>query len=204
MTHEKLDLDALLVELGVIETPGGSASLREYTEDDVLGLLRTLQAIQGKPEAGSVLVLADTLQGFCADAEAGRRAVDGLPLPRIMDAIAWLQTADQPNFVVPDEPDGVLVLAGQERAVRLSTVGVFRRLVAAGQVDMSGDVAGAVMQNADMIAGMIDGMTPEAWHALPRRQSAAAERYINELLNAGGAPAPAPKAPRKTRRRTKP
>jgi len=183
MTQRTLDLDALLLEPGRITAPdGSSALLREYNEDDVVGLLRVVQSIQGQPEAGSVLVLADALAGFCADAETGRRVIDALPLTRIMDAIVWLQTASQPDFTVADAPEGLVVLGGRERAVRVLTVGTFRRLAAAGAVDLSADVAGALVRNAETMAGMVEDMTVEEWLKLPRPQTAAIERYITELM----------------------
>jgi hypothetical protein len=201
MAQDQLNLDELLLEPGRIVAPdGGSASLRWYDEDDVIALLRVLQGIQGKPEASAVLVLADALVGFCADEEAGRRVVDCLPLPRIMDVIMWLQTADAADFAVPDAPDGEIVMDGAVRAVRLLTVGTFRNMVAGGGADLSGDVASALAQNAEVMASMVDGMTAEEWRSLPRQKSAAIERYVNGLLNARNVQVEAARPKARTRR----
>ena len=202
MAQRTLNLDELLLEPGRIIAPdGSSASLREYSEDDVVVLLHTLQSIQGQPEASSLTTLADAIIPFFADVEQGRRVVDSLPVTRLMDIIIWLQTADSNEFAAPTEPDGEIVLNGATRAVRLVTVGTFRKVSDTAQVNMTGDVTQAVTQNAEIMASMIEGMTAEQWRSLPRQRSAAIERYITELMSEASAQVAAvPKATPRARK----
>jgi hypothetical protein len=186
-SEKHFDADALLIGPTRLVAPdGSSASLKEYTEDDVLALLRVLQDIQKLPQAQMPLHLADALLLFFEDEEAGRRVVDALPLPRIMDVVTWLQEAISPTLTLPDAPDGEVKLGGQVRAVRIPTIGTYRDLAPAAA---EGDVYSIISQNAAVMASMVEGMTPEAWRALPRRQSAAVERYISDLMAETGAKA---------------
>lgn len=178
------DADALLLHPPRIIAPDGSnAILIDYTEDDLLGVLRVLQEVQDLPQAQIPLKLADALLGLCVDPEAGARCIDALPLPRLMDVIIWLQTAEEPTFIVSGEPDGEVRIGGQAHAVRLLTVGTFRRIAAlTAEPAPTGDVFSLVRSNDTVMAGMIDNMTPDEWRRLPRRISAAVERYINGLM----------------------
>jgi len=201
MTQKTLDTDALLLEPPRIVAPDGSnAILKDYTQEDVLRLVRAVQELQGAPQSTIPLQLADLLINLCVDPIAGTQVIDKLPLSRLMEVIGWLQTAETSAFITPTAPDGEVLIHGEPHAVRVLSVGTLRRMNALGQAD-AGDLAAIVGRNAEVMVSMIEGLTLEDWQQLPRRQSAAIERYFAELMQEQTAKATAPVPNRKRAKR---
>jgi hypothetical protein len=203
MTQKTLNTDALLLEPPRIVAPDGSnAILIDYTQEDVVRLVRTLQELQSAPQSTIPLKLADLLVGLCVDPIVGARVIDQLPLPRLMDVIGWLQTAETSAFIAPSAPDGEVTIQGQTYAIRILSVGMLRR-TAALETAEPGDLADMVGRNAEVMVSMIDGLTLDEWQKLPRRQTAAVERYFAELMQeqaTAAAPAADPKPKRVNQR----
>jgi len=200
MAHVKLDLDALILEAPRLVAPTGAvATFQDYTTDDLLRLLALAQPVQGSnaDHLQALVQIADGILELCTAAPINRRAIDAVPVSHILDVLTWLQTAEPPTLFMSSEPDGEIVLAGKTRAVRLLTVGAMRQFSwfaqaqAPSAVDaIPGDAPAtpgmslldAVLHSAEMMAGMIEDLTPEAWRALPRTQTTAIERYIMALM----------------------
>lgn len=185
MARKHFSTDDLLTHPPRIVAPNGAnAVLREYTQDDVLGLLTAVQDAQaGRPQDVPARI-ADALYVFCAD-ETGRAAIDALPITSLLPIISWLQTADSLAYACSPEPDGELEINGKTYAVRVLTVGAMKQMTELqGVIDSNTtDLASAITQSAEALIGMIDGMTLAEWRRLPRRVTAGVERFIAQLLN---------------------
>jgi|GEM_PF-6812462 len=213
MAHVKLDLDALILEAPRLVAPTGAvATFQDYTTDDLLRLLALAQPVEGSDadRLQALVQIADGILELCTPAPVNRAALDAIPISRILDVLTWLQTANPPTLYMSSEPDGEITLSGKVRVVRLLTVGAVRQFSWFAQAQVPGpatpenalagmSLADAVLHSAEMMASMIEDMTPAEWRGLPRAQAAAIERYIMALMQpttpAGEADSPDPKAP---------
>jgi len=188
MAQHKLDLDALILEAPRLVAPSGAvATFKAYTLEDLLPMLGHAQGLQKNFTLGGAVALADLILDLCTSEPINRMAIDAVPLFSLQEVMRWLQEATPPTLFMSAEPDGEIVIAGKPHAVRMLTVGAVRQFdwfdTARTEIATT-DLADLVIHNADMMAGIIDGLSAAEWRAMPRARTAAIERYIADLMQA--------------------